>query len=222
MHRNTALALIATLLLVPAAAAQTRPAEVPSTQPAPGAAMVYALMSTSKGDIVLELDPVRAPKSVANFMSYVKKGAYNGTIFHRVMSNFMIQGGGFNADMQKRPTSDPIKNEWRNGLKNVTGSIAMARLGRQPDSATSQFFINVKDNPNLDKPMDGAGYAVFGKVVAGMDVVNAIRDVRVGNVKRFQNVPLEPVVIREVTKIDAAEARSRIEAAGVAAPAKKR
>ena len=112
-----------------------------------------------------------------NFLAYAEKGHYNGTIFHRVIANFMIQGGGFTPDMDQKPTDPPIKNEWQNGLSNTRGTLAMARLGRQPDSATAQFFINVANNSFLDEPRDGAGYAVFAKVIAGMDVVDAIKAV---------------------------------------------
>jgi cyclophilin family peptidyl-prolyl cis-trans isomerase len=126
----------------------------------------------------------------------VKSGHYEGTVFHRVISSFMIQGGGHTADLSKRTTNKPIKNEWKNGLKNVKGSVAMARLGGNPDSATSQFFINVVDNPFLDKPQpDGAAYAVFGKVIAGLDVVEAIRKVKTGTKGGMGDVPLEPVTI---------------------------
>ncbi|MCP3905463.1 MAG: peptidyl-prolyl cis-trans isomerase [Planctomycetes bacterium] len=156
-------------------------------------------MSTTKGDIVLRLDAGKAPISVANFLAYTKRGFYDGTIFHRVIANFMIQGGGFTADLeQKSDTAGGIKNEWENGLKNVKGTIAMARLGRQPDSATSQFFINVQDNSSLDQPRDGAGYAVFGRVVEGMEVVEAIRQVPTQRQTRHANVPIEPVIIEKV------------------------
>ncbi len=158
------------------------------------------LLATSAGDIVLQLDPEKAPKTVANFLEYVKSGHYDGTVFHRVMDGFMIQGGGFTPDMTKKPTRPPIPLESRNGLKNERGTVAMARTS-VPDSATSQFFINVVDNSSrLDYPKpDGNGYAVFGKVVAGMDVVDRIRTVETGNVGGHQNVPVKPVLIRSAT-----------------------
>ncbi|MBN9373110.1 peptidyl-prolyl cis-trans isomerase [Hydrogenophaga sp. YM1] len=152
-------------------------------------------LSTSLGDIVVELDPAKAPKTVENFLQYVKDKHYDGTVFHRVMGNFMIQGGGFTADMQQKPTRAPVPLEAGNGLKNDRGAIAMARTGN-PDSATSQFFINVVNNPGLNAPSpDGHGYTVFGKVVAGMDVVDKIRAVPTGNRGMHQNVPQTPVTI---------------------------
>jgi peptidyl-prolyl cis-trans isomerase A (cyclophilin A) len=158
------------------------------------------LLATSAGDIHLELDAAKAPKTVANFVDYVKAGHYDGTVFHRVIDGFMIQGGGMDATLKERPTRAPIPLESRNGLNNVRGSVAMARTG-VPDSATSQFFINVADNARLDaaNARDGNGYAVFGKVVRGMDVVDKIRTVSTGNQGPHQNVPLEPIVIRKAT-----------------------
>ncbi|MBX3610604.1 MAG: peptidyl-prolyl cis-trans isomerase [Hydrogenophaga sp.] len=152
-------------------------------------------LSTSQGDIVVELDPAKAPKTVENFLQYVAEHHYDGTVFHRVIGTFMIQGGGFTADMQQKPTRAPIPIESRNGLLNNRGTIAMARTSN-PNSATSQFFINVVDNAGLNAPSpDGYGYTVFGKVVAGMDVVDKIRDVPTGNRGMFQNVPTTPVTI---------------------------
>ena len=156
------------------------------------------LMKTSKGDIKLELDQEKAPKTVENFLSYVEAGHYNGTIFHRVMPNFMIQGGGMDADMNSKPTRDPIKNEADNGEKNLRGTLAMARTG-VVDSATSQFFINLRDNDFLNHGGRDFGYAVFGKVADGMDVVDAIAAVPTGTTGGHQDVPLEPVTIVEVT-----------------------
>ena len=153
------------------------------------------------GDIVVELDPAKAPKSVDNFLQYVKDKQYNGTVFHRVIEGFMIQGGGFTADMQQKPTRPPIALEAANGLKNDKYTIAMARTGN-PDSATSQFFINVKDNANLDAPNpDGHGYTVFGKVVSGAEVVDKIRAVRTAGQGRMQNVPVEPITIQSATVV---------------------
>jgi peptidyl-prolyl cis-trans isomerase A (cyclophilin A) len=149
----------------------------------------------------LELDPTKAPKTVANFLSYVKDKHYDGTVFHRVIDGFMIQGGGFTPDMQQKPTKGPIELEARNGLKNDRGTIAMARTGN-PNSATSQFFINVVNNDMLNAPNpDGFGYAVFGKVVAGMDVVDKIRAVATGNKGMFQNVPVTSVNIISATQV---------------------
>jgi peptidyl-prolyl cis-trans isomerase A (cyclophilin A) len=151
---------------------------------------------TSAGRFVVELQPDKAPKTVANFVQYVKDGFYDGTIFHRVMSGFMIQGGGFTEAMVEKPTRPPIPIESNNGLKNVRGAVAMARTS-DPNSATAQFFINVVDNAFLNYPgRDGAGYAVFGKVVEGMDVVDKIRAVPTGNRGPFQDVPLTPVTIK--------------------------
>jgi cyclophilin family peptidyl-prolyl cis-trans isomerase len=160
--------------------------------------VVKVSMETSKGMIEMELDKDKAPVSVENFVAYVKSGHYNGTIFHRVIPTFMLQGGGFTPDMQQKPTNAPIVNEAKNGLKNVRGSIAMARTG-DPHSATSQFFINVVDNAFLDYPgQDGFGYAVIGKVTKGMDVVDAIKGVQTGRVGMFSDVPAEPILIKEV------------------------
>jgi len=157
-------------------------------------------LATSMGDIVVQLEAEKAPKTVANFVQYVKAGHYNGTIFHRVIDGFMIQGGGMSADLQEKPTKAPIPLEARNGLSNVRGSIAMART-MVPDSATAQFFINVGDNLRLDaaNSPDGNGYAVFGKVVEGMDVVDRIKTVPVGNKAGHQNVPQQPVTIKQAT-----------------------
>ena len=157
-------------------------------------------LATTLGDIVIELDAAKAPKTTENFVGYVKAGHYDGTIFHRVIGTFMIQGGGMTADMKQKPTRAPIPLESRNGLSNVRGSVAMARTS-DPNSATAQFFISVKDNAFLDaaNSPDGNGYAVFGKVVAGMDVVDKIRVVPTGNKGPYQNVPNEPVTITKAT-----------------------
>lgn len=156
-------------------------------------------LKTSMGDIVLELDADKAPITTANFLKYVKSGQYNGTIFHRVIGNFMIQGGGFDQNMREKPTQAPIKNEAKNGLKNEAYTIAMARTS-DPQSAAAQFFINVANNRPLDYPgSDGWGYAVFGKVVQGTDVVDKIKQVRTGSSGMFDDVPLTPVVIQSAT-----------------------
>jgi len=152
-------------------------------------------LHTNHGIITLQLDAEKAPLSVKNFLDYVNSGFYNGTIFHRVMDNFMIQGGGFEPGMKQKPTNAQIKNEAANGLKNATYSIAMARTS-DPHSATAQFFINVKNNGFLDYPgQDGWGYCVFGKVVEGTEVVDAIAKVSTGNRAGHQDVPQEDVII---------------------------
>lgn len=158
-------------------------------------------LETSMGDIVLELAPHRAPKTVENFLQYVKDGFYDGTIFHRVIKGFMIQGGGLTKTMEYKPTREPIPNEADNGLKNRRGSIAMARTG-DPHSATAQFFINTVDNHPLDfreKTVQGWGYCVFGRVVQGMDVVDAIEAVETGRRAGFQDVPRKAVIIQKAT-----------------------
>jgi peptidyl-prolyl cis-trans isomerase A (cyclophilin A) len=155
--------------------------------------------TTTMGDFTVALDKAKAPKSVENFLQYVKAGHYDGTVFHRVIADFMIQGGGMDEKMAEKTTKAPIALESANGLSNVRGTIAMARTN-VPDSATSQFFINVKDNVMLDKPnaRDGNGYAVFGKVVAGMDVIDKIRAVEVAPQGPHQHVPVKAVVIKKV------------------------
>jgi peptidyl-prolyl cis-trans isomerase A (cyclophilin A) len=153
-------------------------------------------LETSEGKIVVELAPQAAPKTVENFLAYVKSGHYDGTVFHRVIPGFMIQGGGFTADMKEKSTRGTIPLESRNGLKNERGTLAMARRG-DPDSASAQFFINVVDNANLDYPKpDGNGYAVFGKVVEGMDVVDKIRAAPTDTRGPHQNVPVAPITIK--------------------------
>ena len=159
-------------------------------------------MKTSMGTIQIELNAEKAPKTVENFLQYAKEGHYNGTVFHRVIDGFMIQGGGFESGMKQKATRAPIPLESRNGLKNEPGTIAMARTS-VPDSATAQFFINIADNAMLNAPQpDGHGYAVFGKVVKGMDVVNRIRAVQTGNAGGHQNVPATPVMIESVKLAD--------------------
>jgi peptidyl-prolyl cis-trans isomerase A (cyclophilin A) len=218
------------------AAAQETPAreKQPATPPAadeidPAAkekpAVDYVKMTVqldgAKRDVYLELDRARAPITVENFLAYTDAEFFDGTIFHRVIANFMIQGGGFTADMQQKPTKNPIKNEWQNGLKNSRGTIAMARTA-SPDSATAQFFINVKDNPNLDQPISGgAGYAVFGKVVAGMDVIEEIRAVPTGrHPSGHSDVPRDPVIIDKVRRVTEDEAKKAIESERKAEEAK--
>nr|WP_246435142.1 peptidylprolyl isomerase [Quisquiliibacterium transsilvanicum] len=173
------------------------------------AANPQVLIKTSMGEIVVELYPDKAPKSVENFLQYVRDGHYNGTVFHRVIGNFMIQGGGFTPDFYKPGTPDfgqkktraPIPLESKNGLRNDAGWLAMARTSA-PDSATAQFFINTVDNANLNHPQpDGHGYAVFGKVIKGMEAVNAIKAVKTGRMGPFGDVPAEPVTIESVSVV---------------------
>jgi len=155
-------------------------------------------MQTNHGDIIIELDEEKAPKTSANFLQYVNDGFFDGTIFHRVISSFMIQGGGFEPGMKQKPARDPIDNEANNGLSNLNGTIAMART-TDPHSATAQFFINVSDNKFLDYPgQDGWGYCVFGKVTKGMDVVNKIKSVDTTIHMGHQDVPNEDVIIEKV------------------------
>ena len=163
----------------------------------------HILMTTTLGPMTLELDPDNAPKTVENFLSYVSNGFYDGTIFHRVINNFMVQGGGFTADMEQKATQAPIDNEANNGLKNARGTIAMART-QDPHSATAQFFINVQDNDFLNhtgENMQGWGYTVFGKMTGGEDVLDKIRCVQTGSQAGHQDVPVEPVIIESVAVI---------------------
>ena len=210
--------LIGCLVAAPSVRAQDKPgekqpaADKPATdkaaQPTPKAEvpMVYVLMKTSKGDVTLELNQEKSPITVENFLRYVDKKYYDGTVFHRIMSDFMIQGGGMDAAGKEKNADKPIKNEWKNGLKNVKYSIAMARLGGGPnsaDSATSQFFINVKDNPMLDRAQqDGAAYTAFGRVVAGFDTVDKIKSVEVVMDPRGEkSKPVEQVKIESVRRL---------------------
>ncbi len=192
--RRLLIACTATLALAFAAQAQAGCADSLK-----GKSPVKVKLTTSMGAITLQLDKEKAPISVENFTKYVEAGHYDGTIFHRVIDGFMIQGGGFTRDMRQKPTSAPIKNEAANGLKNENYSVAMARTNVR-DSATAQFFINVKDNDFLNysgESQQGWGYAVFGKVIEGKDVVDKIRKVPTGNVAGHQNVPLQPVLIEK-------------------------
>lgn len=155
------------------------------------------ILTTNHGKIKLELDAEKAPKTVENFLAYVRSGHYDGTIFHRVIDGFMIQGGGFEPGMKQKPTSDPVTNEARNGLKNEPYTVAMARTS-DPHSASAQFFINIKNNGFLDYPgQDGWGYCVFGKVVEGMDVVDKIKAVKTTRTGMFADVPVDNVVIEK-------------------------
>jgi peptidyl-prolyl cis-trans isomerase A (cyclophilin A) len=157
------------------------------------------VIKTSKGEIRVELDEARAPISVQNFLAYADSGFYDGTIFHRVIDGFMIQGGGFGTDMRQKQTRDPIKNEANNGLKNARGTLAMARTS-VVDSATAQFFVNLVDNDMLNHGQRDFGYAVFGRVVGGMEVVDAIAKVRTGRSGAYQDVPVDPVVIESIKR----------------------
>ena len=184
--------LFAANLMAATAAAPVKPA-APAKSSAP-----HVLITTTNGDIEIELDPVKAPISSKNFLAYVDKGFYTNTIFHRVIPGFMVQGGGFTQQMQQKETKAPIKNESKNGLHNVRGTLSMARTS-VPDSATSQFFINVKDNDFLDQ---GDGYAVFGKVVKGMDVVDVIVNSQTTTRGGMKDVPADPVFIKSAKRID--------------------
>lgn len=181
--------IISICLLIAATAAQSE-------------SLPRAELKTSMGNIVIELDLNKAPHSVENFISYAKEGFYEGTVFHRVIKDFMVQGGGYSPDLQKKPTHPAIVNEAQNGLKNLRGTVAMAR-GSDPNSATAQFFINVKDNANLDfkdATPAGAGYSVFGKVIQGLDVVDAIQHVETGAAGNFaKDVPVTPIIIEKIT-----------------------
>lgn len=201
----------------PPVAEPAKPTAAPVATPAPAAdETVFVLMKTSQGEIVLELNRTKAPLSVENFLKYANQGYYDGTVFHRVIQNFMIQGGGFDRNLVQKETDAPIKNEWKNGLKNRRGTIAMARTS-VPDSATSQFYINVKDNDALDMPRGGAAYAVFGTVIAGMETVDRIKTVPTGTKTattpqgrgEFSDVPIETVVIEKVTVLPKEEAEKR-------------
>jgi peptidyl-prolyl cis-trans isomerase A (cyclophilin A) len=189
--------------------AQASPdASLPSPTPKPPPAGPVVVLETSMGRIRIGLYKDKSPLTVNNFIQYLRSGHYDGVIFHRVIPSFMIQAGGFEPDMTERPTRPPVRNEARNGLRNLRGTIAMARTNA-PDSATAQFFINLKDNASLDFGIRGAGYAVFGEVLEGMDVVDKIALVPTGSKGAYQDVPTIPVVIK----------RAREEAAAAPAPA---
>lgn len=196
--------LLTAALLLAQAAATPAPSPPAPSPPAPAGPVVT--LETSLGKIRIALDPEKAPITVANFLKYVRSGHYAGTVFHRVIPKFMVQGGGMDASLKEKPTSPPIRNEARNGLRNLRGTIAMARTS-EPNSATAQFFINVQDNPALDFGIRGAGYAVFGQVVEGMDVVDRIVAVPTTTKGAYENVPVTPVVIKS----------ARVEGAGAAA-----
>jgi len=201
--RKTLAALAALLLPVTAQMAYAQDAALADKpKESMQAAAPKVKFNTSVGDIVVQLDPIKAPKTVANFLGYVQDKFYNGTIFHRVIGDFMIQGGGFTANMKQKPTKPPVVSESNNGLKNDKYTIAMARSG-DPNSATAQFFINIKDNDSLNAPNpDGYGYTVFGKVVQGQEVVDRIKSVRTGSKGIYQNVPIEPITILSATLVE--------------------
>lgn len=192
-------------LLILAQATPPAPAE-PQASPSPSGPLVT--LETSLGRIRIQLDKEKAPITVDNFLKYVRSGHYDGTIFHRVIPNFMIQGGGYSPEMSEAPVRPPIKNEAKNGLRNERGSVSMARTN-DPNSATAQFFINVKDNAALDFGVRGAGYAVFGRVVEGMDVVDKIVAVPTTLRGDHQNVPVTPVVINRAREATSAGAAAR-------------
>jgi len=195
MHLSRLAVLFAGLTLTGAVLA-AKPAP---KQPEPVSPTPQVEIKTSMGDIVVELDREKAPKSVDNFLQYVRSGFYKGTIFHRVIDGFMIQGGGFDEKLKQKPTKAPIPIESNNGLSNAPYTIAMARMGN-PNSANSQFFINVANNTGLDYPgQDGYGYAVFGKVIQGQETVDKIKGVLVDDKGPFQNIPVTPIVIKSAT-----------------------
>lgn len=199
--------LLAAVLLTPTLAfaqasqpAAAKDAPAAKVEAAPAAAAPKVLLKTSMGDITIELAADKAPKSTANFLAYVNSGFYDGTVFHRVIDNFMVQGGGFTKELQQKPTRASIVNESKNGLSNVRGSVAMARTA-DPNSATAQFFVNVVDNPQLDYASDAQpGYCVFGKVVAGLDIIDKIKAVPTGPQNQFRSdVPTAPIVIEKAS-----------------------
>ncbi|MBA4028645.1 MAG: peptidylprolyl isomerase [Planctomyces sp.] len=205
-----AITLPATLALAAASAPAVPPEPAAAQAPAQDQkeTYVYVKLATSLGEIVLELNQTKAPISVENFLAYVDAGHYNGLIFHRVIPNFMVQGGGFTPDLNQKPTNAPIKNEWRNGLKNAKYTVAMARTN-VADSATSQFFINVANNTFLDEPRDGAAYAVFGKVIQGTEIVDTIVTQQTKTVGPHQNVPATPITITTATRLSADEIKDK-------------
>jgi cyclophilin family peptidyl-prolyl cis-trans isomerase len=199
----------AAALLFLAQVTTASPSATPSPRPTPSGPVV--VLDTSLGRIKIGLYDDKSPVSTENFLKYVRKGQYNGTLFHRVMPNFMIQGGGMTPDMNEKPTDAPIRNEARNGVRNTRGTVAMARTN-DPNSATAQFFINLKDNASLDFGIRGAGYAVFGEVVEGMDVVDKIAAVATTRRGQHDDVPVKPVLITA----------ARVEGGGAARPATAR
>ncbi|MEY4117989.1 MAG: hypothetical protein RLZZ116_1317, partial [Planctomycetota bacterium] len=206
------------------ALAQDKPAAAPApetkpAQAAPAAAVEYCVFRTTKGDIVMELDRAKAPITVENFVGYVKDGFYDGTVFHRIVPNFVIQGGGFDTKGVQKKNKAPIANEWKNGLKNKRGTLSMARTNN-PNSATSQFFVSLKDNDSLDQPMSGgAGYAVYGKVIVGMEVVDEIAKVKRSIKNGMQDWPVEDIIVNKAEMISKEEAAKFLNAKPAVAPA---
>ena len=217
MNMKSIIALAA-LTVASVAVAQDKPAAAPAPEakpaqaaPAP-AAVEYCVFRTTKGDIVMELDRAKAPVTVENFVGYVKDGFYDGTVFHRIVPNFVIQGGGFDTKGVQKKNKAPIANEWQNGLKNKRGTLSMARTA-SPNSATSQFFVSLKDNDMLDQPISGgAGYAVYGKVIAGMEVVDQIAAAKRTVKNGMQDWPIEDIVVNK------AEMLSKDDAMKMSAP----
>ena len=211
----------AALLFASVATAQeTAPAATAPKAPAATAAAEFAVMRTNKGDIVIEFDRAKAPITVENFVGYIKDGFFDGTVFHRVVPGFVIQGGGFTPAGEQKKTKAPIDNEWQNGLKNKRGTLSMART-TNPKSASSQFFISLKDNDMLDQPISGgAGYAVFGKVISGMEVVDAIATAKRGTKNGMGDWPVEDMLVTKVEMIskDDADKLAAPKSAPVAAP----
>mgnify|MGYP006378643603 CR=1 FL=1 len=199
-----ALALVLAQAATPAAAPQPAPQPAPPAPTGPFVAFDVAQGRTTFGTFTIALDPEKAPLSVQNFLKYVRSGHYEGTVFHRVMPGFMIQGGGFTPELEEKPTQGPIKNEARNGLRNSRATVAMARKN-DPDSADGQFFVNLRDNHRLDYGIGGAGYAVFGQVVEGMDVVDRIAAVPTASRGPHENVPQMAVVIKKAREVKAPE-----------------
>lgn len=210
MRPKTALLVCLSVLLGATAAHAQAPKpqkQAPAPAPAPAALNPRVVLETSKGNIVVELYQGKAPKTVKNFLDYVKAGFFNGTIFHRVIPGFMVQGGGFTPDMTEKPTRPSIPNEADNGLGNQRGTLAMART-RDPNSAGAQFFINLTDNASLNhrsKTIEGWGYAVFGRVVEGMEVVDSIAGVQTMNKGMYDDVPVQPVIIKKARLVSAAK-----------------
>lgn len=215
---------VAAFSIASLASAQGTPSAAPAAPaakaPTASASMEYAVMRTSKGDIVIELDRAKAPITVENFAAYIKEGFFDGTVFHRVVPNFVIQGGGFTAAGEQKKTKAPITNEWQNGLKNKRGTLSMARTN-DPNSASSQFFISLKDNDMLDQPISGgAGYAVFGSVISGMDIVDAIAGARTTARFGMRDWPIEDVTVSKAEMISKADADKLVAEAKAKAPAK--
>jgi cyclophilin family peptidyl-prolyl cis-trans isomerase len=209
--------ICAALALALVQAPTPSPAASPTPTPRPVPTGPTVVITTSLGTIKAVLNKEQSPITVDNFLKYVRSGFYDGTIFHRVMPNFMIQGGGMTPDLQEKPTQAPIRNEAKNGLRNSRGTLAMARTN-DPNSATSQFFVNVRDNHALDFGIRGAGYAVFGEVVEGMDVVDKIVNVATTAKPPHENVPVTPVMIKSIRELGA-DGALKAAPAGAASPA---